>query len=84
MNRPDTRVHSTAAARAIPTRPNAGAIHTVLIMAPSGAGAIHPIVWEQFLFRPQSWMRWLLASVSLRALFKSGLRRGTRKTAENG
>jgi hypothetical protein len=28
MNRPDTRLHSTAAARAIPTRLNAGAIHT--------------------------------------------------------
>ncbi len=28
INRPDTRLHSTAAARAIPTRPNAGAIHT--------------------------------------------------------
>jgi transposase len=24
-----------------------------LILAPSGAGAIHPIVWKQFLFRPQ-------------------------------
>jgi hypothetical protein len=23
-----------------------------LILAPSGAGAIHPIVWEQFLFQP--------------------------------
>jgi hypothetical protein len=24
-----------------------------LILAPSGAGAIHPIVWKQFLFQPQ-------------------------------
>jgi hypothetical protein len=24
-----------------------------LILAPSGAGAIHPIVWKQFLFRPR-------------------------------
>jgi hypothetical protein len=30
-----------------------------LILAPSGAGAIHPIVWEQFLFRPlvRNWGR---------------------------